>query len=159
MLHQLGMQQAERETPAEAHITSVVNTSMQSCKLFHIETRQTLQVQVETKSPDVVAAFSVKHRTTVWSLKVLHVHFCSTLTPQSKCLVFLPGWGPQSSQEILGWAQSISRRTYLVSSGIIFWTAESYAAAAVDILFNFVRDNLPRALQANRTWMSRKSYK
>ena len=65
MLHQLGIQQAERETPAEAHITSVANTSMQSCKLFHIETRQTLQVQVETKSPDVVAAFSVKHRITV----------------------------------------------------------------------------------------------
>ena len=65
MLHQLGIQQAERETPAEAHISSLANTSMRPCTFFYIETRQTLQVEVETKTPDVVAAFSVKHGTTV----------------------------------------------------------------------------------------------
>jgi hypothetical protein len=65
MLHQLGIQQAERETPAEAHISSLANTSMRPCTLFYIETRQTLPVQVETKMPDVVAAFSVHYRITI----------------------------------------------------------------------------------------------
>ena len=69
MLHQLGIQQAERETPAEAHISCLANTSMRTCTLFYIETRQTLPVQVETKMPDVVVAFSVHYRITIWSLK------------------------------------------------------------------------------------------
>jgi hypothetical protein len=91
MLHQLGIQQAERETPAEAHISSLANTSMRPCTLFYIETRQTLPVQVETKMPDVVAAFSVHYRIIFLSSKASFVHFGSTLKAKASvwfwCLV------------------------------------------------------------------------
>jgi hypothetical protein len=50
-----------------------------------------LPVQVETKMPDVVAAFSVHYRITIWSLKVKSVHFGSTLKAKASvwfwCLV------------------------------------------------------------------------
>ena len=54
-----------KRTPAEAHISSLAAISMRTCTLFYIETRQTLPVQVETKMPDVVAAFSVHYRITI----------------------------------------------------------------------------------------------
>ena len=59
ILHQLGIQQAERETPAEAHISSVTNTSMRPCTLFYIETRQTLL------SPKLALSCLATHRN-IW---------------------------------------------------------------------------------------------
>ena len=67
MLHQLGIQQAERETLQR--LTFLFWPTLLCGPVhyftFYIEPRQTLQVEVVTKTPDVVAAFSVKHGTTV----------------------------------------------------------------------------------------------
>ena len=114
MLHQLGIQQAERETPAEAHISSVTNTSMRPCTLFYIETRQTLQVEVETKTPDVVAAFSVKHGTIVWISMKFESVACSLLLY------------PRSPKQVLGFGAWLGL-TILGRTQMIFWTAGCHA--------------------------------